>query len=397
MQPPAIRHNLRIYYLQSAVFSGVTTLGSGAILQTFMLECGYPQDTVSLVVAISQLVQSLGMLALSRRLESVRRIHFGMALSLVPFVPFFGILLWLTLSSALSTDARFWWLLVSYVLLNLFWAVHNVLIYKLPHAVMPMRDYGRASGQAGVFCGLVGIALSAAMSFFTKRSGYLPAITVFWIIGLLAALASCLLCLVFRPLHDTRKVSGEPPIRLFRYKPFYALIIPNVSRGFSQGIFNLVTVIGYDAGILTPTTAILLTAITHIATLSSCQAYALLATRRGSGLIVLVSSLLFAVASPLMMLGSAPVPFLLLYFVAFFCVNCVSYGVPVLVANRIDYACLGQYTAWRMALFTLGMAAGSACVPALLSWVGPTGTLLLCGITLLPCGIGYYLFEKSTI
>ena len=73
----------------------------------------------------------------------------------------------------------------------------------------------------------------------------------------------------------------------------------------------------------------------------------------------------------------------------------VAYGVPVLVANRIDYRCLGQYTAWRMGLFTLGVALGGACVPALLQWIGPTGTLIVCGVTLLPCGIGYYRFEKD--
>lgn len=88
--------------------------------------------------------------------------------------------------------------------------------------------------------------------------------------------------------------------------------------------------------------------------------------------------------------------FYILYFVIFLFVNYISISIPVLVAEKIDYNCLGQYTAWRMALFTFGIGAGGVVVPLLLKYVGAIGTLVVCGIAVLPCGIGYYMFERQS-
>ena len=79
----------------------------------------------------------------------------------------------------------------------------------------------------------------------------------------------------------------------------------------------------------------------------------------------------------------------------FFFNNYISYGVPVIVAENIDYNCLGQYTAWRMALFTGGVAIGGVLVPILLELIGGSGTLLVSGLAMLPCGVGYYLFDRQ--
>lgn len=112
-------------------------------------------------------------------------------------------------------------------------------------------------------------------------------------------------------------------------------------------------------------------------------------------MLILISSVVFCVISPLMTATTSRAWFYVFYFIAYFFVNYVSYSVPVLVAKHIDYKVLSQYTAWRMALYTLGIAAGGAVVPPLLELIGHTGTLIVCGVSLLPCGIGYYLFERK--
>lgn len=96
-----------------------------------------------------------------------------------------------------------------------------------------------------------------------------------------------------------------------------------------------------------------------------------------------------------MLAGGAKTVFIIFYFISFLFVNYINLAVPVAVAEYIDYNCLGQYTAWRMALFTLGVSLGGLVVPILLNSVGGFVTLLICGITMLPCGIGYYIFEKN--
>ena len=68
-----------------------------------------------------------------------------------------------------------------------------------------------------------------------------------------------------------------------------------------------------------------------------------------------------------------------------------------MVALHVDYNCLGQFTAWRMGIYTLGTAIGGVCVPLLLDLVGGFNTLLIAGITMLVCGVGYYVFDRKAV
>ena len=184
-------------------------------------------------------------------------------------------------------------------------------------------------------------------------------------------------------------------INIFKYKPFYQLIVPNFARGFSLGILNLITVIGYSCKIIDSSSAGIIATVMQIATLISCQTYAIIVRKCKNGKLIILASVVFCIVAPMITLfGKAPL-FYLFYFIAYFFINFVAYAVPVLVATHIEYSVLSQYTAWRMALFTLGTAIGSAVVPFLLNTLGATGTLIVSGVTLLPCGIGYYMFERK--
>ena len=68
-----------------------------------------------------------------------------------------------------------------------------------------------------------------------------------------------------------------------------------------------------------------------------------------------------------------------------------------MVALHVDYNCLGQFTAWRMGIYTLGTAIGGVCVPLFLDLVGGFNTLLIAGITMLVCGVGYYVFDRNAV
>lgn len=387
--------NYTLYYLQTAAYSCVNLIAVGTIFQTFMLECGIDEAKVSLCVSIIQLVQTASMLLLSRFAENIKNVLKAVAVCLfaqvIPLIAMFSICLF----SGVSVDLKYILLFGTGLILSVFMGVYNILAYKQPHHIMKITEYGKVSGQSGVIAGILGALVTTAIAFAVKSFSYFGTMMVVSIVGIVLALVSGFVNYVYTPFNPSNKNKNAEKINIFRYKPFYQLLVPNFLRGVSTGIFNLIAVIGYHSEILDKSTAAVLATLSQVATLVGCQTYAFIAAKRKSGLICLVSSLVMLIVLPLMPLSGSSIGFVTLYFIAFFFNNYIAYGVPVIVAENIDYNCLGQYTAWRMALYTAGVSIGGILVPVLLGAFGGAGTLLVSGITMLPCGIGYYIFDRQ--
>lgn len=389
------KRNTLIYYLQYASYNIAIVLATGTVIQTFMLECGISNERVSVYVSALQIIQTVMMLLVSKVSENIKNIRKGVAVTLSAYIPFFAVLLFLCIKNDFTPNTNYIIIFAVSILLNLFLGVYNIIFYKLPYEVMDIRNYGRVSGQGGVIAGLVCMAFSALLTFFSGKFSYFGTMAGFFAVGIVAAVWIVFANTLYKPMKNEKSEEKNEKINIFKYKPFYQLIVPNFMRGFSLGIFNLITVIGYSCKIIDSSSSGVIATVMQIATLVSCQSYAILVRKCKNGKLILVASVIFCIATPLMTFFGAKSLFYVFYFIAYFFVNYVAYAVPVLVATHIEYSVLSQYTAWRMALFTLGTAIGSAVVPFLLNTIGSTGTLIVSGITILPCGIGYYLFERK--
>ncbi|MBQ3151453.1 MAG: hypothetical protein IJB86_09445 [Clostridia bacterium] len=387
--------NYWTYYLQTAAYNIALMLSSGAVMQTFMLECGIGEERVSLYVSVLQIVQTAVMLLVSKATENIRNIRLAVAVSFIAYIPFFSVMMYLCGERGIAVDTKYIIIFAVSLLLNIFVGLYSIVSYKLPHIIMDMRDYGTVLGQSGVIAGILSMLFSSAMTVTLKKGEYMSVMRLFFAIGIVIGIIAIVASFLFKQISHGADTTDKTKINFFKYKPFYRLIIPNFMRGFSLGIFNLITVIGYSCGLLDSSSAAIIATVTQISMLVSCQTYSLLVRKVRNGIIVLSASIVFCVTAPMMTATSSKLWFYVFYFIAYFFVNYVAYSVPVIVANHIDYNVLSQYTAWRMALFTLGIAAGGALVPILLNLIGHTGTLIVCGLTILPCGIGYYLFEHS--
>lgn len=389
--------NYILYLFYYTMYNCMMALATGSVIQTFLMESGIGEREVSFYCSALQVFQLTAMLLMSRTADSVKNIRKGVALTMAAFIPFFVTLFSICTASGILTQMKYAIIFIVSIFLNLALGFHSIFSYKLPHHIMNIKDYGKVSGQAGVVSGIVCMLLSIFMNILLSKYAYFGTMNVFWVLGILMGILTSLLCLKFRTVSDSVSLSVGEKINIFRYKPFYQLIIPNFSRGFSTGILNLITLIGYTCNILDSAEASIIVVLTQAATLLSCQSYSLLIGRYRNGTLLLVSAVIFCIAISFAVVGNSTWIFLACYFLAYFFINHINYAVPVLVANCIDYNCLGQYTAWRMVLHTLGVAVGGACVPFLLEYVGATGALLVCGVTAFPCGIGYYWFEKQVI
>ncbi len=386
-----------LYLTHGSLYSILMALSSGSVFQSFMLESGIGENEVSVYVSVIQIAQMATMLLLSKAADAVKDVRKTIALTLLTFLPFFLTVFGLCYMQDMAVDVKYRILFGVSFVLNLVLGFYVVLSYKLPHHVMDIRDYGKITGVSGVISGSTCMLLSMAIPFLLRWCDYFDTMLIFFGIGIVVSIVAPVVCMSLRETGSGVLSLPKQRINIFRYKPFYLLLIPNFMRGFSTGILNLITVIGYACNLLDSSTAAIVVIMTQIASLLSSQLYSILVGKYRNGMILLVTSIAFCVTVPMAIVGNATWVFLAVYFAAYFVMNLITIAVPVLVANRIEYNCLGQYTAWRMALHTLGTALGGLCVPLLLNRVGVFGALLVCGVTMLPCGIGYYLFERNLL
>ena len=83
--------------------------------------------------------------------------------------------------------------------------------------------------------------------------------------------------------------------------------------------------------------------------------------------------------------------FFVFYFLAYAGVTAFGNCVPVLVFQRLPKDVIGKYTAWRMLLFTLGNAIPGFFMNTLLDTFGAAPVLLLGGLCVAACAVGYLL------
>lgn len=388
------RNNI-LYYIGQSAYGCVSLIAMGTIFQTFMLECGISEANVSVCVSVIQVAQTVSMLLMAKFAENIKNIFLSLAICLFAQVLPLGAMLFICINTGLSVGFKYVLLFATGLILSLFMGVYSILSYKQPYHIMKITEFGKHTALAGVVSGVLCTVVSAVISFALKRFEYFGTMTTVCIFGIVLAIVSGASNFGFVPLEAKENKKNTQKINILRYKPFYQLLIPNIFRGVSMGIFNLTAVIGYHCRILDMATATLLVTLSQIAAIISCLSYAYFAFKRKNGIICLISSGIMVIFLPLMTISKSSLMFVVFYFLGFFFINHISNAVPVIVAENVDYNCIGQYTAWRMALFTGGVAIGGALVPLLLKFVGGTFTLLICGIIMLPCGIGYYLFERQ--
>lgn len=385
------RNNIK-YYLSQIAYNCALLLMSGSLLQTFLLESGISEKQTSIYVSVLQIVQMLTMLLASKTVENIKNIVRSIFVSIICQLPIFAVMFLFCIENNISVGNKYVIMLVVSIIINIFQGIHSILFYKLPYHIIDIEDYGKLIGDCGVFSGIASLAFSGVLNYFIKRKIYFTVMAAFYIIGGFLLAAAAFIALSYRTCDIHYKSIKEKSI--FTYKPFYQLLMPNFFRGVSTGMFNMITVIGYHYNILDARLASILVVISQIALISSNLLYSFLATRKRDGFSILISGIIFCIVAPLMLVGHSGVMFLSMYAIAYFFVNIINCGVPVIVAKHVNYNYVGQYSAWRMAIHALGTAVGGTIVVYLLDYCGGYITMGICGGLLLICVICYYLLEK---
>ena len=157
----------------------------------------------------------------------------------------------------------------------------------------------------------------------------------------------------------------------------------------------MLTVIGYSAGILDKSSAATFAVILQVAAMAGCFIYAFIAQKINDGKLIFLSSIAVAVLTPFMMVGKSKIVFFTVFFFANIAFNFIAYGVPTAVTKIVHYNCIGQYSAWRMVIHTLGVAVGGVAVTYLMELFGIYVTLIIAGACQVVSGAAYYIAMKD--
>lgn len=382
------------YYLMTVLYALVTL--SGSVLQAFLLELGLSAEMVSVYISVTQIVQVAVMLSLGGWIERAKNIIFLCAATMGTQMLMFLLLLFFSFFPQGSDLFKTILVYGIGIPVNVAIGVYGIVSYKFPYRVIDMRKYGTITGISGALGGAAGIVLSALMTYFVARYPYFSVMKIVMVLGIISAIA-CFL--VTTSCKDTGFSMGEKEkkrINLFTYKPFWMLLVPNLFRGIHGGIYGISVAIGYHLKLLNSTTATILLVITNVATILSSLLYSLVARKQKiEKWLILIPAITMLVTMTWMVSGGSTI-FLVMYTITYVAFHIINNAVPVGLTKVIDYEIIGQFSAWRMACFSLGTAiAGMIAIP-LIDAIGGTAVMMLAGIfQLVSSGIYFWYMKKS--
>jgi len=388
--------NLKKYYIHGILNGLVNLLFVGSVLQTILLESGFSENTVNIYTSVMQLLQILTILLFSNWSDKLKNLKSTYAKSYFLQVPI--AILVVLLCFFKNNSLLLILLIATSIFFNIALGIHNILSYKLPYKIMPMSLYGRAASLSGMFGGIVCLAVSFILLLLQKSFNFFKVMSITYIISIMLPFLCFWVINSFAEIktencNDDKKSNKR--LNFFKYKPFSQLIFANLARGFCLGIITMAVTIGYYTRHITVESASLLIIITNAINISSPLVYSFISGRFSEKNILLISSITVFIFMPFMLLGKSTLMFLIFYGIAYFFINIINYAVPVAVVRIADYEIMGQYSAGRMLLNTLGTSiAGFVCIP-MFKLLGPVITIVISAVLQLSSGICYYIYLKK--
>lgn len=381
-------------HIQYILYSLIAFILNGTLLQTFLLENGLDEQTVTFSLSILQIVQMLTIFIFSGIVDRMSRIKKLSAFSFLICLPINVYFLILSFSPGISSAVPFLALGTAF---NLFLGVYTVTMYKLPYSVIEIERYGIFTAYSGLFCGVISFLASLGIVALQSFFPYFTVMRAMYILSVIFIALAVVVTLAMKetklPEIDTKEKSS---INIFKYRHFTALIIPNILRGFCFGILGMASTIGYFTGDINSSSAAILVTVTTISSIAGSLVYTVIATKIREKYILSFSSILIFISLSLMATFSNTAVFIAFYGVAYFFLHLINTAVPIVVVKIVDYDVIGQYSGWRMLLHTLGISiSGFVCIP-LFNLIGVIPTMVLSGGTQLISGIAYHIHLTRT-
>ena len=384
------------YLLSENLYLITGLLTTGTILQTFLLEMGINEKTISYFEAIMLLVQSASIFLFSGYIEKRADIK-GLYIcsNLFKNVLIIPMLVY-CFYRGISILNAFVIICAVALLSQISYGIQTVASYKYPYHVIDMKNYGSLLAASGILGHICAAAFSYMIMLLNEKLGFFNSMRYILIFGLLLAGASALTVASTKVIneYETNEKSCTE-LSIFRYKPFYILLVPNLLRGLFSGVISVAAIIGYYNKALDSESAIVLVVIIEIASIIGTFIYSRICRKNIDGKIILIFSVLTSF-SLIFISTSSKYVFIVSFLIAKVVSSVIDIAIPVAVTKIVDYSHIGRYTALRMLTHTVGTALGSALIINVIELFGRVFAVFFTGLCILICGVAYYLYFKNT-
>lgn len=388
--------NSKNYMVHTALYSIACTLITNSIIQGFLLESGIDKQTVMYYLSAVQAIQVCVMFLFSTVVDKLKKIMQLYSLTVLLQITMFVSLSFICIFTNLPQSTKTVIIFSAGIITNIDQAILNILTFKAPYYYLDMKKIGNIQGATGAVCGIGGVIVSSLLILFTSNFKYHSVMLVFFIIGIVLIAVSFLFILRIK-YHTPElpaKNAGHKKINLFKYKPFYVLLLPNLLRGLNSGIFVATMTIGFSLGITDSGSSATLTVIMQSAYIIGSFVFSRLSAPRKNVKIAFISSIFLVVFMPLMMSGNL-ILFYSMYFLSSICVSFIDGSIPCVVIELVDYEYMGQFSSYRLLLHTLGISISGLVALPLIDVLGGVGTMIFSSSCQLISGTVYYLLAKN--
>ncbi len=394
-------NNYSKLYLRDSLLSIAMMFYSGNYIIMFLVQAGVTSAGIGIFNSIGSFI-SLGSMFLCGLIgDKLKDIRKAITISFASLSVFYLVMIYFSIVHFGPNVVLITTILI-HAITSFVYGFRNVLEYKLVYLITDIRRYARVTAVTGLITGIVGVIAGFIISFIIDNVSYYPAMTGFFILGLLLIVIICLINQSFiiqrdQPGDDAPKAVKASKDRengflgVLRSRHFYVLAIPNLIRGISTGLLGLVLVIGIQDLAMNATDSSILNTVGMASTFAGSLIYSFLSDKVSSRILCLISALIVMITIPFSIVGGK-LWFYALYFVGISARYIVDGTIPVMITQIVPYEQMGAYTSLRMMLMTGGSSIASL-VGGLL--IGNISSFLLFTIAagmLLICVVVYYLY-----
>lgn len=258
-------------------------------------------------------------------------------------------------------------------------ACKNTCEYSITPMLFPRKEYGEMSAKCGIIGGLAAIGISIISVFFENLSLF-NRYLLFFAIGAVAYFLSAMLILQYRLISnlEPQKTENESIPAPKEKKTFSGkltekiwMLFPHLLRGIVNVGFAYIMIIALRNFTFSATGQSMLITISSAALLIACYAFMKIEKRVRSGVIILISYVIYAICALFACMTKSEVVFLVLYCIYLMASNIKDYAIPVGVMYSTRTEDLPYISSVRMLAVRVSSLVLTTPVAALIDTINP--------------------------
>ena len=384
------------YILMNSFLAIAQIFATGQIMQGYLAHIGFSTGKISAYVSFSNIVQVVCMAMLFFFADKIKNMKRTIKICFYIMTLFFVLLTGMQFVK-IGMDLMFVFLLVSSGVYYASYAVKAILDYRMPYAIIDMKNYGKLSSLTSIVGQVLSISVSFVFSVLVAVFDYDAVILSCFVAGILFLLMAAVVtgCFETNNVFEEKKTPALADI--FREKSTLQLAPMHFIRGIVNGCFAMATVIfisnvSNDVRLTAPLAVIL-----SVGTVLSGVLYLVFIKKIRSTVYTIIGGITAGTALIIMSVTHSTWVFYTVYFIGATGMYFVDNSIPVFISEFVSGRIIGGYTTIRMLTTTFGMATGNMLVGIFSENNILSGGIATIGIVAMLTGFIFYIYDKKVV